>query len=292
MNAPAEAYFGDGDNRLCYFEWGNPAGPVILLLHATGFHARCWDQVVAELPSDHRIIAVDHRGHGRSAKPETIIDWSENARALGGLIEGLDLRDIVGAGHSMGGHCLVQLAGQMGERFKRLVLIDPVIMEPSLYEGVPPLDELDPSENPVSRRRARWDSPEQMINRLKDHPSYAVWEPDVLDDYCRYGLLARDDGDGFDLACPPFLEASIYTGSLSTNPYPMVDQISVPVTILRAPRGERRAAIDFTRSPTWPGLADRFANGTDVFMPELTHFLPMQDPRRIAGYIAGLSPDA
>lgn len=292
MNTPAEAYFGEGDNRLCYFEWGNPDGPVILLLHATGFHARCWDKVVAELPSDHRIIAVDHRGHGRSAKPETIVDWRKNASALGDLIEGLDLRDIVGAGHSMGGHCLVQLAAKMGERFKRLVLIDPVIMEPELYVDAPRPEELDPSTNPVSRRRAQWESPEQMRNRLKDHPSYAIWEPAVLEDYCEYGLLPHADGDGFDLACPPFLEASIYTGSRSIDPYPMVDQITVPVTVLRAPRGEQQATIDFTRSPTWPGLADRFANGTDIFLPELTHFLPMQDPKRIAAYIAGLSPDA
>lgn len=58
MTAPVEHYFGAEESRLCYFEWGDPAEPVILLLHATGFHARCWDKVIENLPANHRIIAA------------------------------------------------------------------------------------------------------------------------------------------------------------------------------------------------------------------------------------------
>ncbi|QLC24131.1 alpha/beta hydrolase [Parasphingopyxis algicola] len=290
MSEPAERYFGEGDPRLRYFEWGDPADPVILLLHATGFHARCWDKVVAALPAGYRVIAVDHLGHGRSAKPDTLADWTRTAEPLMALVEGLELRNVIGAGHSMGGHCLVQMAARMGDRFTRLVLIDPVIMEPALYKNAPKLEDVDPSANPVSRRRAVWDSPEQMFERLREHPSYAIWQPDVLMDYCRHGLLRRPDGDGFELACPPLLEASVYAGSLCIDPYPMVDKVAVPVTILRAPPGTRDGTLDFTRSPTWPGLVERFADACEVYLPELTHFMPMQDPVRIAYEIVNTSP--
>jgi pimeloyl-ACP methyl ester carboxylesterase len=288
---PVERYFGEGPSRLCYFEWGDPSDPTILLLHATGFHARCWDRVIEALPDGYRIIAVDHLGHGRSAKPDSLFDWTRPAHALAVLIEGLSLHFRIAAGHSMGGHCLVQLASRMPERFERLVLIDPVLFPPDMYCDAPDPTTLDASLHPVARRRAIWDSPEQMAARLAEHPSYAIWRPEVLMDYCRYGLLPREEG-GFELACLPELEASMYMGSTATDPYPFVDKVKAPVTILRAPTGERTGAIDFTLSPTWEGLAERFAEAEDVYIPDLTHFMPMQDPERIALYISGTLPEA
>lgn len=287
MTAPTEYYFGDGESRLCYFEWGNPDGQVVLLLHATGFHARCWDRVVETLPAGFRIIAVDLLGHGRSAEPKSLIDWTDAVTPLIELVNGLELQNIIGVGHSMGGHCLVQMACAVGQRFERLVLIDPVIMDPDYYAKPPPAEEIDISGHPVSRRRAIWESPEQMFDRLREHPSYAIWQPDVLMDYCRYGLLPLPDGDGFELACLPALEASVYLGSMRVDPYPMVSKVTMPVTILRAPTGPREGPVDFTLSPTWPGLVNIFPDAREVFVPDLTHFMPMQDPGRIAGYISG-----
>ncbi len=286
MSEPAERTFGEDDRRLCYFEWGDPAGRPMLLLHATGFHARLWDRVVAHLPPDRRIIAVDHLGHGRSAKPESLADWTKTAAPLIDLVEALDLSDIIGAGHSMGGHCLVQMAAALPERFARLFLIDPVIMNPELYRDAKRPEEIDPHGHPVAKRRAHWDSPEQFYERLKDHPSYALWRPEVLEDYCRYGLLPSADGAGFDLACPPHLEASVYLGSMSTDPYPFVERVRTPVTILRAPQRERGGPLDFTQSPTWPGLVGRFADAQENYFPDLTHFVPMQAPERIAAFLA------
>ena len=286
MIDPSENYFGEGGSRICYFEWGDPDGQPILLLHATGFHARCWDKVIAEISEPHRIIAVDLLGHGRSSKPDSLADWSKTAEPIGALIEALDLTNIIGVGHSMGGHCLVQLAAQKDDRFARLLLIDPVIMEPGYYKNAPKPEDIDPGEHPVARRRRHWDSPKQMFERLRDHPSYGLWQTDVLMDYCTYGLLPVAEG-GYELACPGQLEASVYMGSMSLDPYPLVAQVTIPVTILRAPQMEEGGDLDFTKSPTWPGLVDAFFNAREVYLPDLTHFMPMQDPKRIAGYISG-----
>lgn len=286
MSDPLERYFESNGARLCWFEWGDPTGQPILLLHATGFHARCWDRVVEALPQDYRIIAVDHLGHGRSSKPKSLADWATTAAPLGALVEHLDLSNIIGAGHSMGGHCLVQLAAAMPHRFERLVLVDPVIMSPDYYDDAPQPEDIDPTDHPVAKRRNHWDSPEQFFERLKDHPSYGLWRTDVLMDYCRHGLLPAAAG-GYDLACPGHLEASVYLGSMCTDVYALVERIAQPVAILRAPNGNRDGKMDFTQSPTWPELASRFANARDVYLPELTHFMPMQAPERIAAFIAG-----
>ena len=66
----------------------------------------------------------------------------------------------------------------------------------------------------------------------------------------------------------------------------LVAKISIPVTILRAKQRQGdRTELDFTASPTWPELAKKFQNGTDVYLPELTHFIPMQSPKLVADYL-------
>src|SRR4051794_4908927 len=90
--------------------WDWPgAGPPLLFAHATGFHGRCWDQVIRRLPG-RRAIALDFRGHGRSSKPEPPYPWREFGEDLAEVARQLDLRDAVGVGHSMGGHSIVLAA--------------------------------------------------------------------------------------------------------------------------------------------------------------------------------------
>ncbi len=70
-----------------------------------------------------------------------------------------------------------------------------------------------PQDHPTSRRNNQWQSWHEMFDRLKGRGSFAVWRDDVLEDYCRWGVLPNPDGAGFVLACPPLVEAAIYTGS-------------------------------------------------------------------------------
>lgn len=285
---PTEKRFQQGGRDLCYFEWGNPDDQTILMIHATGFHARCWDKTIAALPAGYHIIALDQSGHGRSSKPENLGDWSQAGSDVRALVAGLDINNIIGVGHSMGAHVMVQVADAMPERFERLLLIDPTIVEPGAYQNAPDVADIEPNQNPVSRRRNDWESPDSMFAAFKDRYPFNLWQPDVLMDYCQYGLLPADDGQGFILACPPILEASVYEGMYSIDPYPFVKRIRLPVTILRAQMGsdDVTPVRDFASSPTWPGLVNVFSNAKEVHIPELSHFMPMQDPERIASYIA------
>ncbi|QJB70561.1 hypothetical protein [Parasphingorhabdus halotolerans] len=65
----------------------------------------------------------------------------------------------------------------------------------------------------------------------------------------------------------------------------MINTIEQPVKVLRAPQIKQDGVFDFASSPTPPELASSFANGVDIYIPELTHFMPMQDPERIAALI-------
>src|SRR6516164_7072931 len=79
--------------------------PTILFAHATGFHARCWNQIIARIP-DCRCVAFDMRAHGLSFKPGPPYHWRQFGRDSAALVRQLSLRGAVGVGHSMGGHSL------------------------------------------------------------------------------------------------------------------------------------------------------------------------------------------
>ena len=281
---PAEHRLTLPQGDLCWFEWGVPSErPSLLLLHATGFHARVWDATIAALPDDLHIVAPDLRGHGRSYNPDSIVDWGATADDLVGLVETAFSGRLVGVGHSMGGYCLAHLAAAMPGWFERLLLVDAVMLPPDTYEPDAPIP--DAAEHPVSRRRNAWESPEAMITSFAPRVPYANWLPQVLDDYCRYGLVPDGDGAGYVLGCPPRIEASAYLGSLHNDAAPIIAGVDCPVTVLRARTGERTGSMDFSISPTWPGLAAAFRDGRDMQWPDVSHFIPMEVPERLAALI-------
>ncbi|MBW2425024.1 MAG: alpha/beta hydrolase [Deltaproteobacteria bacterium] len=278
-----------GGIELVFFEW-NPAArgqePTLLLAHATGFHARCWDRMIPHLGARH-VVAVDMRGHGRSKAPP-IEHWRVLGQDLSELVGSRGFDSLLGVGHSMGGHAMVDAAAIVPDLFLGLVLLDPVIGPPEGYvDGVGKGEAGGEALHPIARRRNHFDSPREMFERFADRRPYSLFDPDVLWDYCEHGLLPASESGSFALACPPHVEASVYVTSRSnTTIFESVREISVPVQIVRAmDRPPDRDVMDFSASPTWPELVHEFPDASDVQLAKLSHFLPMQDPARIAALI-------
>ncbi|MDP3783293.1 MAG: alpha/beta hydrolase [Sphingopyxis sp.] len=285
--APREHRLDTPAGEICWFEWGEPSDrPSLLLLHATGFHARLWDRVVAALPHGTHVIAPDQLGHGRSAKPASLSDWAKTADALLPLVDRFAGTPLIGCGHSMGGYVLTRLAAERRNAFAHIFLIDPVIMPPEIYIGAADAPVPDPAEHPVARRRSRWDGWEAMNAHFASRPPYAHWQREALADYCRFGLLAAPDGEGWELACPPALEASVYQNALRTNPHDWLERLAVPTSVIRARTGERAGTLDFSVSPTWPGLGAALGAVRDEQWADQSHFIPMEAPQRLADLIA------
>lgn len=252
---------------------------MLLLAHATGFHGRCWDQVVQHLDG-FRVIAVDFPGHGRSGS-STSTDWGKFGRDIAELIVVLDLREVLAVGHSFGGHCMIQAAARVPDRISRMVVIDPVIFDPRVYgetRSIPDAVEY------VANRRDNWDSPEQMVESFRTREPFSRWQLEVLRDYCQHGLVA--DGNRYRLACAPAFEASLYGGAIDVDIHELVSKVNAPVTVVRAKSsGMEEAKRSFLASPTWPALAAAFKHGKDVYLPDYSHFIPMENPGLIASII-------
>jgi pimeloyl-ACP methyl ester carboxylesterase len=255
------------------------AAPPILFAHATGFHARCWNQIIARIP-DRRCISFDMRAHGLSFKKPPYT-WRQFGEDSASLVRKLGLHGATGVGHSMGGHSLALAAALVPGAFAELILIDPVIMPRALYTDRP--REL----HFARKRRNHWKSPHEMFERFQDRPPFKHWDPAVLRDYCDYGLIHDPAGHGYVLACPPEIEASIYEASTldDANIYDEISRIDAPVTVIRAPRFmPEEGPMDMAASLTAPDLASHFPQGRDIVVPH-SHFIPMEAPQKVADFV-------
>jgi pimeloyl-ACP methyl ester carboxylesterase len=271
------------DIALQITEWPG-AGDPVLLLHATGFHSRCWDSIARKLTGAH-VYAVDIRFHGGSDRHGEV-DWLVMAKDIEELLQVLKLKRVVGVGHSLGGYLTAYVGARQQQRFKHLVLIDPVIFPREQYlEEFAPLDSLDPAESPVTRRKNEWRDAEEMYQRFKDRAPFTRWQDQVLRDYCTYALRTVPEESSLQLACDPLHEASIYLGQKGNEAiYDLLPELKIPVTVLRAPQ-DLDNPFNLAGSPTWPGLAEFLPNARELYFPEMSHFIPMEDPALVARII-------
>jgi pimeloyl-ACP methyl ester carboxylesterase len=101
--------------------FGPEDGYPIVLAHGITCALRVWAYQIADLSTDYRVIAFDHRGHGKSAVPARRNHYSLDflAADLDAVLEATlapDERAVI-AGHSMGGIAITSWA----ERYPRRV---------------------------------------------------------------------------------------------------------------------------------------------------------------------------
>lgn len=100
-----------------------PDRPTVMLLHGwTSTAALNWTRAFPALAERYRVVALDHRGHGRgirSPRPFRLQDCADDAAALAGV---LGLGPVIVAGYSMGGPVAMYTWRRHPEAVEGLVL--------------------------------------------------------------------------------------------------------------------------------------------------------------------------
>lgn len=110
--------------ELSVLDWGGDGGPV-LLVHGLASNARLWDGVARALRAqDHRVVAVDLRGHGHSSSPPSGYDFTTMADDLTALLGHLGLERPLVAGQSMGGNLAVAWAAREPATMRAVIGVD------------------------------------------------------------------------------------------------------------------------------------------------------------------------
>lgn len=256
--------------RLHYVDWGGD-GPPLVLVHATGFHARLWDPYAGHLRDRFRVIAYDQRGHGDSSRPTNGMDWSPLSEDLFILIEALNIEDCFAAGHSSGGAAVAVCAALHPGSIHRAVLIDPVLRDERTHNTTPPLS--NPMADRTRRRRAVWESPHQFEEAMRRRDAFARWRPEFVTLYTHHGLRRRADRH-YELKCPPDVEADMYEHAPRFDPWPALKQITIPTLLIRA------VGVQPGRGTSPPDAAARIPFCREQSI-ESSHFIPMEQPEQL-----------
>ncbi len=113
-----------GQTRVHYVDEGS--GEPILCLHGEPSWSYLYRKMVPALSKDHRVLAPDFIGFGRSDKFTEVGEYSYKMHrdTIMSLIEKLDLKDITLACQDWGGLIGLRVVSLMPERFSRLVIMN------------------------------------------------------------------------------------------------------------------------------------------------------------------------
>jgi len=104
-------------------------GDPILLVHGLGGSTYTWRHIAPALARDHRVIALDLKGFGRSEKPfDLAYSAIDQALLVAGFVERRGLKGLTLVGHSFGGAvaliATLEINRRSPGRIRRLVLMD------------------------------------------------------------------------------------------------------------------------------------------------------------------------
>jgi pimeloyl-ACP methyl ester carboxylesterase len=261
---------GAGDVEIATYHLGGD-GPPVILLHATGFHGRCWLPVAPSLTEHFSVWSVDQRGHGASGKaPDGHYEnWAVFVDDLFAVLDALGLNGWRGIGHSLGGAVLLLAEQRRPGTFLDLCCYEPVVVPtaPSSdgFGGNVSMSDL------ARKRRPRFASRQEARQNFAAKPPMNRFDPSALDAYVTYGFV-NDPHGGVTLACTREDEASVYEGAPTSGAWERLPEVRPPVTIL----GGEDPLDPVSRMVE--AAARRLPRGSALRFEGLTHFGPMEDP--------------
>jgi non-heme chloroperoxidase len=146
-----------------YKDWGPKNAQPIVFHHGWPLSSDDWDnQMLFFLANGYRVVAHDRRGHGRSSQVDTGHDMDYYASDASAVVEHLDLRNSVHAGHSTGGGEVARYVARYGEpqgRVAKAVLIasvSPLMLKTETNPGGTPMAVFDGFRKALAENRAQF----------------------------------------------------------------------------------------------------------------------------------------
>lgn len=126
------------------YEFGGE-GTILNMAVANGFPPTTYRPLLQPFINDYRVTCMLPRAlWGDQQPPEALLDWRESV--MRDLLQGFrdhQMRDIIAVGHSFGGIASLLAVIEEPERFKALILLDPTILTPELFQMITALREAD-----------------------------------------------------------------------------------------------------------------------------------------------------
>ncbi len=256
-----------------YLEWGDPADPPLLMLHATGLCAWPWKPIARRLAEHYRVLAFDQRGHGDTDKSEKGYRFEYAGEDLAAIVEAMGLESPRVIGHSSGGLASIIASNLLPGRFDRVILVETRVSNDA---PTAPSQDLARRAERTRMKRSVWNSREAMFDAYRTRAAFKDWEDETYRQFIEGGTRLLPDGRA-ELKCHPETEAAFYG---------MRDDLRVEDYLSGLPGDWLLLLADYPGSqrPDDPGIEQfrKLVPGSVVKpMGKGSHFLPMEYPEDV-----------
>lgn len=191
--------------------------PKLLLVHATGFNAGTYTQLLTKLGIP--AIAIDTRGHGLTdlpADPAQLKSWHIFRDDICAFIDQYIQHPLKIAGHSSGGTIAMMVAAQRPKIVTGYMGLDPVTMPQSMSYLANfawfrrRMGQSFSLARNALRRRASFESFDYVYNRYKGRGSFKNVDDLIVHDYLKGGLRVDEMSGEVHLTCTPQWEHAVF----------------------------------------------------------------------------------
>lgn len=217
-----------------------------------------------------QVILFDNRGAGKSDQPEGSYTVPQMAADTAGLLDALDLEDVILMGHSLGGFIAQELVVSRPELVEKLILA-------STNHGGMQVIPITPEAMEVLTDRDG--DPVELVKRgieIACAPDFGKKHPDVVKELIDYRFTNPVPPAQYQAQVSAGAGTATYTDDQVKN---RLGAISVPVLIMF---GEHDRVVP-------PGNADLMAEKLQdsqvVIIPDTGHIFPIENPTATAAAI-------
>lgn len=229
----------------------------LIFLHHFGGSSRTWTEVTGLLSDRYACLAPDLRGFGNSDLSSGNFTVKDYADDVARLITAANVEGYVLIGHSMGGKIALALAARRPPTLHSLILLAPS----------PPVPEPIPDDERARLLAAHGDraAAGETLHKLTTYPLPETIFQRTVEDTLR--------------CSPQAWRAWLERGSREDISVDMA-RIDVPVLVVAGEKDET-ITVELLRRE----VVARIGGARLITLPEVSHFLPLEDPEAVAELI-------
>ena len=266
------------EHSIPLFDVGGPGQP-LHFLHANGYPPDCYQPLFERLKIEYHIFGMHLRPLWPDSKLEEIRNWRPFSVDLLQFLAPYE-QPVIGVGHSIGAMVTLRAALGAPEKFKALVLIDPVLFVPRTLIGWHIIrllglgERLHPLIQGAKRRRRTFDDLETVFRGYRNREVFRYMSDENLRIFIKG--ITRQTTNGYELVYSPEWEEQIYrTGMQDFDIWRDLPQLRVPTLIIRG------AETDTFLEDAANLVKQKQPKVRIEALARSTHILPLERPQEV-----------
>ena len=262
------------------------SGEELLFLHANGYPPECYRPLLSRLTEKYHVTAMVQRPLWSDSKPEELDDWGFLTDDFLAFLDEHQTGPLTCVGHSMGGIALLRAALREPERFKAIVLLDPVLFPPyfirtwKMLQSVNLLHQFHPLVTTAKKRRREFNDLGRLFKGFRRKSIFRYMDDEALQAYVE-GIACKTDKGSYQLCYSVEWEMRLYIIAVwcDMDIWQGLPKLEVPTLIVRG------METDTFWEQTGKLVKRKQSKARIEALEKSTHLVPLERPTEVSNLI-------